>query len=56
MGAARVRKAEQWAATNKCLELASDTEISNTTAAKAHKSVGFSETGRIVCFKKVLGC
>ena len=55
VGAALVRKAEQWAVSNKCLELASDTEIANTTAAKAHKGVGFSETGRIVCFKKVLG-
>jgi len=54
VGTALVRKAEQWAAANKCLELASDTEIANTTAAKAHKSVGFSETSRIVCFKKVL--
>lgn len=55
VGAALVNKAEQWAVANKCLELASDTEIGNTTAAKAHKGVGFSETGRIVCFKKVLG-
>jgi aminoglycoside 6'-N-acetyltransferase I len=54
VGAALITKAEQWAVANKCLELASDTEIANTTAAKAHKGVGFSETGRIVCFKKVL--
>lgn len=54
VGAALVRKAEEWAVNNNCQEFASDTEMDNTTAAKAHKSAGFSETGRIVCFKKSL--
>lgn len=54
VGAALIHKAEEWAIENNCQELASDTEIDNTAAAKAHERTGFSETGRIVCFKKDL--
>ena len=37
-----------------CREFASDCAISNTDSLHFHLAVGFSEAGRIICFKKEL--
>ena len=44
--------AEQWAKANGYIELASDTEISNTRSISIHKHLGYREVERIVCFIK----
>jgi aminoglycoside 6'-N-acetyltransferase I len=54
IGARLVTSAEAWARNQGCTELASDTEIENTAGVAAHQSVGFTETNRIVCFRKDL--
>ncbi|HET9986695.1 MAG TPA: aminoglycoside 6'-N-acetyltransferase [Longimicrobiales bacterium] len=54
VGAALVRAAEAWGRAQGCTELASDTAIDNPGAAAAHRSLGFAEVDRIVCFRKEL--
>ena len=54
VGRALVAAAEQWALSRGCSEFASDSLIDNTVGAAAHRSVGFIETARIRCFRKVL--
>lgn len=54
IGRALVQQAETWAHARDCTELASDTELANTASARAHRALGFSETGRIRCFRKAL--
>jgi aminoglycoside 6'-N-acetyltransferase I len=54
VGTALVAAAEQWARTQGCVELGSDTEIGNTVSAAAHRALGFEETVRIRCFRKAL--
>jgi aminoglycoside 6'-N-acetyltransferase I len=54
VGTALVRAAEEWARALGCTELASDTEIENAASASAHRSLGFEETNRIICFRKAL--
>lgn len=54
VGAALVRAAEAWGRAQRCTELASDTGIDNHDAAAAHRSLGFAEVDRIVCFRKEL--
>ena len=46
--------AEEWAIRKGCVQLASDTEISNIASIDFHKKVGFEEVNRIVCFVKDL--
>ncbi|MFN3382788.1 MAG: aminoglycoside 6'-N-acetyltransferase [Runella zeae] len=46
--------AEEWAIQKGCVQLASDTEISNIASIDFHKKVGFEEVNRIVCFVKDL--
>ena len=55
-GAARalLAQCEVWAKALGCAEFASDCELTNTQSIAFHKSVGFSEENRIVCFKKEL--
>lgn len=53
-GRALVEAAAAWARERGYRELASDCELENTTSAAAHAACGFQETGRIVCFRKVL--
>ena len=45
---------EEWARAQDCTEFASDCELSNTQSIAFHKTVGFAEENRIVCFKKEL--
>jgi aminoglycoside 6'-N-acetyltransferase I len=54
VGAALVAAVEAWGRAQGCPELASDTGIDNTVSTAAHRSLGFSEVERIVCFRKVL--
>lgn len=45
---------ESWAKSKGCTEFASDCELSNTQSLHFHKSVGFEEANRIICFRKQL--
>lgn len=46
--------AEAWARSRGCTELASDAALDNTVSHRAHVSLGFHETERVVYFRKVL--
>ena len=54
VGAALVAAVEEWGRAQGCTELASDADIENAASAAAHRSLGFTEVGRIVCFRKAL--
>jgi aminoglycoside 6'-N-acetyltransferase I len=54
VGAALMRAAEEWARARRCTELASDTQSFNEESIAAHKSLGFDEVERLVCFRKLL--
>lgn len=54
VGRALVEGAEQWAREQGCTELASDTDIANTTSVTAHLALGFADVGTIRCFRKAL--
>lgn len=43
---------EEWSKKKGCREFASDCEIINEISFMFHLSMGFSETNRIICFKK----
>lgn len=45
---------EDWGRSQGLSELCSDAEIDNATSAAAHRSLGFTEVARIVCFRKAL--
>lgn len=48
-----VRVAETWAAAHGYSELASDALLENEAAQAVHRALGFEETERVVCFRKV---
>lgn len=52
VGRALVESAEEWARQNGCEEMASDAEIGNELSLKAHLSLGYSETSRLVHLRK----
>lgn len=54
VGRALESAAEDWARSQGCRELASDTEHDNKGSAAAHKSLGFTEVGVVRCFRKQL--
>lgn len=54
VGAAMVAAAEEWARGLGLTEMASDADIANDVSQLAHKALGYSETDRIVCFRKDL--
>ena len=54
VGAALLRAAEDWARSQGCRELASDTTISNTLSQRVHDSLGFQVAERAVLFRKPL--
>jgi aminoglycoside 6'-N-acetyltransferase I len=54
VGAALIRAAEEWARSQGCTELASDTEADNVSSAAAHLALGFEETAVVRCFRKSL--
>lgn len=43
---------ETWCKDMGCKEMASDTELHNTTSQKFHEHAGFNESNRIVCYVK----
>jgi aminoglycoside 6'-N-acetyltransferase I len=54
VGAALIRAAEEWARSQGCTEIASDTEVENVSSAAAHLALGFEETAVLRCFRKAL--
>lgn len=54
VGGALLKAVEEWGRAQGCRELGSDAEMHNTTSQKAHRALGFSEVGRLVCFRKGL--
>ena len=54
VGAGLMAAAESWAASKGLTELASDAELSNKLSRRAHRSLGFDEIEKQVCFRKSL--
>ncbi|MCB1060041.1 MAG: GNAT family N-acetyltransferase [Calditrichaeota bacterium] len=54
VGHALMRAAEEWAKTNGCQELASDTWLDNDPSHAAHLSFGFKEVDRNITYRKEL--
>jgi aminoglycoside 6'-N-acetyltransferase I len=54
VGAALIRAAEEWARSQGCTEIASDTEADNVSSAAAHLALGFEEAAVVRCFRKSL--
>lgn len=54
IGAKLVAAAENWARSKGCREMASDSEIGNDLSLKAHQSLGYEETSRLVHLRKDL--
>jgi aminoglycoside 6'-N-acetyltransferase I len=50
-----VKAIEAWALARGCTEFASDAAIDNATSHAMHKALGFTETQRVVYFRKVIG-
>lgn len=49
-----VQAAELWAREHGCVEFASDAAIDNDSSQAMHRALGFSETERVVFFRKGL--
>jgi len=54
VGGLLVGHAEQWAHSQGCKEMASACELGNEVSLKAHLSLGFEETSRLIHFRKKL--
>jgi aminoglycoside 6'-N-acetyltransferase I len=54
LGAALLRAAEDWARAQGCVEMASDTDISNTLSLHVHQASGFTISARSILFRKRL--
>jgi len=54
VGRALMRAAEEWARSRGFTELASDSELTNENAQRAHTACGFEEVDRLVKFRKPL--
>lgn len=54
VGRELVRNAENWARQKGCTEMASDAEIGNEGSLKAHTSLGYDITSRLVHLRKEL--
>lgn len=54
LGGELVAAAEQWARSRGCTEMASDAEMGNETSIAVHTRVGYTETSRLVHFRKDL--
>jgi aminoglycoside 6'-N-acetyltransferase I len=53
-GAALLAKAEAWAASRGCTQMASDTEVDNLGGRQAHNHLGYEEIARLAHFRKEL--
>lgn len=51
---ALVGECEKWVKSKNCTEFGSDCELSNVESFNFHKSIGFLEANRIICFAKNL--
>lgn len=49
-----VNVAKEWGKEKGCSEIASDCELSNQLSIDFHKSIGFEEANRLVCFIKTI--
>lgn len=54
IGRKLVKTAENWARKKGCTEMASDAEIGNDLSLKAHQTLGYEETSRLVHLRKDL--
>jgi aminoglycoside 6'-N-acetyltransferase I len=54
VGRALVEAAERWARAGGCREMASDALIDNVESHAMHRALGFTETERVVYFRKEL--
>lgn len=54
VGRRLVLACEKWTKEKGCQEFASDCEWHNSTSLAVHKSLGFKEVNRIICFAKKL--
>jgi len=54
VGRALIQAAEAWARAQGCAEFASDARLDNDVSAAAHSALGFHETARLRCFRKVV--
>lgn len=54
IGAALLRAAEDWARSQGCREMASDTQLTNTLSQQVHESLGFAVAERAVLYRKAL--
>lgn len=54
IGRALIAGVERWTRERGCEELASDSELDNLQAHRAHEACGFEETERVVYFRKSL--
>lgn len=54
IGKRLVEAAERWAVAYGCPEIASDAQLDNAVSHSAHAVIGFSESGRLVHFRKSL--
>ena len=46
---------EEWARARGCTEFASDADVGNLESQQMHNALGFTETQRVVFFRKILG-
>ena len=54
IGAALLRAAEDWARSQGCREIASDTQLSNSLSQQVHASLGFQIAERAILYRKPL--
>lgn len=54
IGSQLLQAAEFWAVDHGYLELASDTQLDNAISLKVHRTLGFDEVERQICFRKQL--
>jgi aminoglycoside 6'-N-acetyltransferase I len=54
IGRKLVEQAEKWAQSKGCEEMASDSEIDNDLSLSAHQKLGYTETSRLVHWRKDL--
>ena len=54
VGRALVAAAIEWGRRQGCTEFASDTTLDNVISAAAHLALGFIETARLRCFRRVI--
>jgi aminoglycoside 6'-N-acetyltransferase I len=54
VGRALVSAAEEWGREQGCREIASDTWLDNQPSQRAHEALGFTETDRVVTYRKAL--